>query len=198
MHINRHAQRRPWLALMAVAGLLALPSQAPTSSTRPRAAASTLEVRPTAAETEKHKQALLAAYIASTYRKPFKYAQAIVRTTFDVAKQYSLPPSLLLAIMAKESSFEHSAISTYGATGLMQVVPRFHRGRLTSGESEHSFQNPKTNIRVGADILNEYVLQEGSLDRALVKYSGNAATYVPRVKAYWRKLDAVENLQLDI
>ena len=196
MHIVR---RRAVLAVAA--GLLALPLQAPTGlgHNRPGLEARVqLNESSVRASQEKQKQALLAAYIASTYRKPYEYAQSIVRVTFEVARQYSLPPSLLLAIMANESSFEHGAVSDYGATGLMQVVPRLHLERLEVGETEQSFRNPRTNIRVGADILNEYVTREGDLDRALVRYSGNASTYAKRIQAYWRKLDAVENLQLEL
>lgn len=193
-----HTVRRRFVLAVA-AGLLALPLQAPNLSVQSATTLSAaLQQRQEArVEAEKHKQALLAAYIASTYRKPFQYAQTVVRVTFEVAKQYSLPPSLLLAIMAKESSFEHRVVSSYGATGLMQVVPRFHLERLENGETAQSLQNPTTNIRVGADILSEYVSTEGSLDKALLKYSGNATAYARRVQAYWRKLDAVENLQLE-
>jgi soluble lytic murein transglycosylase-like protein len=139
---------------------------------------------------------VLAAYIASTYRKPFDYARHIVDLTYEVAQKRSLPVSLLLAMMAKESAFDASVRSPQGALGLLQVIPRYHRDRLTSGETDASLKHPPTNIRVGADILSELLEEEGSLDAALLRYSGNSRGYARRVHAYWRKLQAVEALSI--
>ena len=49
-------------------------------------------------------------------------------TTFDdlileASRYYSLPPALVKAIMAVESSFEPKALSPAGALGLMQLIP---------------------------------------------------------------------------
>ena len=41
----------------------------------------------------------------------------------EAARHYSLPPALLKAIIAVESSFEAAAVSPAGAQGLMQLVP---------------------------------------------------------------------------
>lgn len=50
-------------------------------------------------------------------------------TTYDAlireaARYYSLPPSLVKAVVAVESSFEPKAVSPAGALGLMQLIPR--------------------------------------------------------------------------
>jgi soluble lytic murein transglycosylase-like protein len=95
--------------------------------------------------------------------------------------------------MAKESAFDLNAVSKYGALGLMQVVPRFHLDKLKSGEDVSSLREPGPNIRVAAEVLTGYLAKEGSLDRALIKYSGNSPNYPARVRRYWEKLKAIES-----
>lgn len=141
------------------------------------------------------KEDVLAAYISSTYGRPFQYSRRIVSVTFDIARTSALPPSLLLAIMAKESFFDATAVSPYGARGLMQVVPRFHLDKLKPHETEDSLHEPTTNVRIAAQILSRYLKDEGDVDRALARYSGNAPGYSTRVQAYWRRLAAVEGLR---
>ncbi len=138
---------------------------------------------------------VLAAYIASTYRKPFAYARHIVDLTYEAAQGYSLPPSLVLAMMAKESAFDTSAHSSQGAVGLLQVIPKFHRDRLLEGETDQTLQKPGPNIRVACAILADLMHQEGTLEAALKRYSGNALGYPQRIKSYWKTMQAVEALQ---
>jgi soluble lytic murein transglycosylase-like protein len=186
-----HAIRRRCV-LAGLVGLLALPLPATTVAWQLSASDALPRATRTKQDPEEHKQTALAAYIASTYQKPFDYAHAIVRTTFGIAKQYSLPHNLLLAMMEKESAFNVEARNASGATGLMQVMPNLHRNRLEAGETVHSLKKPETNIRVAADILHDYLTQEGSLERALRKYSGNSSGYAQRVNKNWRRLEAVE------
>src|SRR3546814_4641906 len=81
--------------------------------------------------------------------------------------------------MQKESSLSPKVQSRYGAQGLMQVVRRWHREKLHPSES---LFDPAVNIRVGADVLEEYLeLAGGNLSAALAKYSGNARNYASAV-----------------
>jgi len=65
--------------------------------------------------------------------------------------------------------------NSYGAMGLMQVVPRFHPEKIKAGET---LLDPDVNVRVGAQILNEYLRwHEGELNAALKRYSGVARNY---------------------
>jgi soluble lytic murein transglycosylase-like protein len=78
-------------------------------------------------------------------------------------------------MMQKESSLRPKVQSHYGAQGLMQVVPRWHYDKLQPSES---LFDPEVNIRVGAEVIQEYLEQaDGSLIKALKKYSGNARNY---------------------
>ena len=46
------------------------------------------------------------------------------REILEAAKYYTLPPELVKAVVAVESSFEPTAISPAGAQGLMQLMPK--------------------------------------------------------------------------
>src|SRR5690606_38708735 len=101
-------------------------------------------------------------------------------------------PELLIAIMNKESTFRPKVQSRYGAQGLMQVVRRWHREKLEAGES---LFDPAVNIRVGTDVLEEYLeWANGDLSKALAKYSGNARGYANTVITESQKLAQVADL----
>ena len=186
--------RRPF-ALAAAVALLALPLGSASTQPLPvtTVALPTKITAPAALTVEAPvpNQKALARYIASRYDKPLAYAGDIVRTTFEEARRYALPPGLLLGIMEKESGFDTRVISSYGAMGLMQVVPRFHMARLKKNETESSFRNPRTNIRVAANILAEYLVAHRNLDMALRKYSGKSRGYTRQVLANWHQFEKV-------
>lgn len=186
--------RRP-LALAAAVALLALPlgsaSIQPLTVTTVALHANVTPPAPLVAEAPVPNQKALARYIATRYDKPLAYAGEIVRTTFEEARRYALPPGLLLGIMEKESGFDASVISSYGAMGLMQVVPRFHMARLKKNETASSFRNPRTNIRVAANILAEYLVVHKDLDKALQKYSGASRGYTRQVRSNWHQFEKV-------
>lgn len=116
--------------------------------------------------------------------KKLKTDEASVRPFIDLAweeasRRETLNPELLIAIMHKESGLRPKVQSRYGAQGLMQVVPRWHREKLRPSES---LFDPEVNVRVGADVLEEYLSQaDGDMNSALRKYSGNARGYVNSV-----------------
>jgi len=131
-----------------------------------------------------------ARYLARNLKKD----EAAVRPYIDLAweeasRRERLDPELLLAIMQKESGFRPTVQSRYGAQGLMQVVRRWHREKLQPSES---LFDPEVNVRVGADVLEEYLAQAGGdMDTALKKYSGNARGYVNSVMKEFRTLARV-------
>ncbi len=130
------------------------------------------------------------AYLATKFKKQ----EATVRKYVDLAwaeasKRDWLAPELLIAIMQKESALRPKVQSRYGAQGLMQVVRRWHRDKLHPSES---LFDPEVNIRVGADVLEEYLTRaDGNLDKALRKYSGNARGYANTVLKESRALARV-------
>lgn len=144
------------------------------------AADSSFKYAPLVSDT--HEKLRLVDHLNKVWQVPLVLAHRIVGAAYREAQTIGAAPTLLLAVMAKESGFKPSAASSYGAVGLMQVVPRFHPEKLAKGEK---LTNPETNIRVGTRVLGEYLSKAGGeIEPALERYSGQARQYFPRVRQY--------------
>jgi soluble lytic murein transglycosylase-like protein len=75
------------------------------------------------------------------------------------ARQYSLDPALLKAVMAAESGFNPGAVSPKGAVGLMQIMPATAQRYGLQGDRKQSvsqkLHDPKTNIQLAARYLSD-------------------------------------------
>lgn len=110
----------------------------------------------------------LTKHIQATYKISTTLAEAIVRSAWQVGGSYRLPISLLLAIVAVESSFRPTAYSKAGAIGLMQVRPGAHP-ELASTD----MRAVPDNIKAGTQVLATYLSQsKGNMLRALQQYNG--------------------------
>lgn len=142
--------------------------------------------------TQNRRQHALATYLARRYRVSVAATRDLVGASFRAAELTNLDPLLILAVMAVESSFNPIAESAYGAKGLMQVVPRHHVERLAFHGGAETVLDPQTNIRVGAEILSDYILRAGSLEAGLQLYNGAAqdsdSQYAQKVLAEKRLL----------
>jgi len=124
----------------------------------------------------------LADHIAKTYRIAAGPALQIVDEAYRQADARRIPATLLLAVIARESSFRSHAVSRVGAVGLMQIRPQFHDRRRARLGLQRALTDPSTNITVGADVLKECLERSrGDVVRALVKYSGSARNYPAKV-----------------
>ena len=135
----------------------------------------TPEQPPRPKESVEQRKRAITLYLSEKY----KVKRWIVRSYVDIAwresaKHPGVEPELLLAVMQRESSLCPLVANSYGAEGLMQVVRRWHPEKLGTRES---LKDPRVNIRVGAQILQEYIKEKGRLEPALVKYSGDAPGY---------------------
>src|SRR5215470_13918536 len=103
---------------------------------------------------------------ASLGGDPSKYEETVRLT----AKEFSLEPSLVKAVIRAESNFDPMAISPKGAMGLMQLMPDTARMH----EVRNAF-DPAQNIHGGARHLR-YLMDRyaGKLDLVLAAY--NAGT----------------------
>lgn len=140
-------------------------------------------------------QEVLAKYIADKYSQPKQLINRIVTAAYKEGARIGVSPLILLAIIEKESSFRPNIINFYGAVGLMQVVPRYHKDKLQSSadQATSALQSPEINLHVGSQILREYLTHKrGDLSAALKKYSGNARQYGERVAQYASNFRAIQ------
>lgn len=115
---------------------------------------------------------VLARFIARRYRVAEAAASLVVRSAYRSGREHGVDPLLILAVTAIESRFNPVAESSMGAMGLMQVIPRFHPEKLPGDGGEQALLDPEVNIRVGTQVLREYLGRFGELEPALQKYAG--------------------------
>jgi soluble lytic murein transglycosylase-like protein len=151
-------------------------------------------IAPVAVEPDPRRHAL-ATYLAGKYDVPARVTGRVVTEAHAVGAEAGVDPLLILAVVAVESNFKPDARSGYGAQGLMQIVPRFHRERLAEHGGEHMVSDPRVNLTVGTQILQEYVRKTGSVPRGLQRYAGWEADvdrrYARKVLAEKQRLQRV-------
>ena len=116
----------------------------------------------------------IARFIAQRYNLAFEQTQFFVENAYRTAREFRLDPWLILAVISIESSFNPLAESNKGAQGLMQVLTRVHAEKFKPFGGVHAAFDPVANIRVGAQILKEYIGRAGSIEGALKYYVGAA------------------------
>jgi hypothetical protein len=97
-----------------------------------------------------------------------------VQEAWRVGELVNLDPTLILAVMAVESSFNPFAQSPVGAQGLMQVMTKVHDDKYEAFGGRHAAFDPVTNLRVGVQVLKECIARAGSLEDGLRYYVGAA------------------------
>ena len=111
-------------------------------------------------------------FITRTYQIAADQAGPIVVNAYRAARDAKLDPHLVLAVMSIESRFDPKAKSARGAQGLMQVVTRVHARRFEPFGGIAAAFDPMANIRVGTQILKEYISNAGSAEGGLKGYVG--------------------------
>ncbi|MDD2879693.1 MAG: lytic transglycosylase domain-containing protein [Rhodoferax sp.] len=103
----------------------------------------------------------------------------IVSNVWATAHLNDINPLLVMSVIKTESNFKENTKSFYGAKGLMQVVPRFHRDKL-KGRNPY---DAHTSIEVGTQILKDcWDKSRRNLKAALQCYSGGGG------KKYYKKV----------
>ena len=140
-------------------------------------------------------QAKVALWLSRKYRVAPEPLGALVAEAFDLGQKIKLEPSLLLAVMAVESSFNPFAQSSVGAQGLMQVMTRVHTDKYAGFGGKLAAFDPVTNLRVGAQVLSEYVRLSGSVEGGLRLYVGavssDGSDYIDKVLAETQRIQSV-------
>jgi len=117
-------------------------------------------------------QAAVAHWLSQRYRVAPEPISRLVQEAWSVGQKANLDPTLILAIMAVESSFNPFAQSPVGAQGLMQVMTKVHNDKYEAFGGNHAAFDPVTNLRVGVQVLKECIARAGSLEAGLRFYVG--------------------------
>ena len=131
-------------------------------------------------------QKAVATWLARRYRVAPEPLSRLVQEAWSVGEQARIDPTLILAIMAMESSFNPFAQSSVGAQGLMQVMTHIHDDKYEAFGGVHAAFDPVTNLRVGVMVLKECIRRAGSVEAGLRYYvgaaiHGNDGGYVAKV-----------------
>ncbi|WP_399684874.1 transglycosylase SLT domain-containing protein [Xenophilus sp.] len=119
-------------------------------------------------------QAAVAYWLSRKYRVAVEPLSVLVAEAYEIGRKTKLDPTLILAIMAVESSFNPFAQSHVGAQGLMQVMTRVHGDKYESAGGVLTAFDPITNMRVGVKVLQECIARAGSVEAGLRYYVGAA------------------------
>lgn len=119
-------------------------------------------------------QAAVAHWIARRYSVAPEPVSRLVQEAWTLGQRAGLDPTLLLAVMAVESSFNPFAQSHVGAQGLMQVMTRVHHDKYAIFGGQNAAFDPVTNLRVGVQVLQDCIRRAGSVAGGLKHYVGAA------------------------
>ena len=133
------------------------------------------------------KMQTLAEHIANNYAVELTDAEQIVLTSYTESQKHAVEPLLLLSIIGVESTYKRTAKSNAGAIGLSQIVPVYHKEKIKALKEDNlDLWSIKGNIRVGAQVLREYInLANGNIQSALQMYNGSSKDMS---KSYSRKV----------
>lgn len=93
----------------------------------------------------------------------------LIDTVARDAVKVNMPPKVLAATIAVESQCEPYAVSSRGALGLSQVMPKIWKNKFDF--ETVNLLNPQDNVRVGATIMAGLIHEHG-LARGVQLYNG--------------------------
>lgn len=119
-------------------------------------------------------QATVARWLSKKYSVAPEPIGLLVAEAYQTGARTKLDPTLILAVMAIESSFNPFAQSPVGAQGLMQVMTRIHTDKYERVGGHLAAFDPVTNLRVGVKVLQDCIARAGSIEGGLRHYVGAA------------------------
>jgi soluble lytic murein transglycosylase-like protein len=149
-------------------------------------------------------QANVAHWISRRYHVAPEPIAQVVQEAWTVGQRTGLEPTLILAVMAVESSFNPFAQSPVGAQGLMQVMTKVHNDKYEAYGGHLAAFDPASNLRVGVSVLKECIGRAGGLEAGLHYYVGAGANdddggYAAKVLAehqYLKRVAAGQNVSV--
>lgn len=110
---------------------------------------------------------------------------SIVAEVFEQGAKHKIDPFLIIALINKESTFNKKARNKSSASGLMQVIPYWHRDKIKG----RNIFSVKVNIEVGAKVLKDCLDKHSQkIKPALKCYSGGAGSKYFRDVTFTRSL----------
>ena len=131
-------------------------------------------------------QMRLTQWISRKYRVAPEPVAALVAEAYALGGEQKIDPKLILAVIAIESRFNPFAQSDKGAQGLMQVMTSVHSDKYVHFGGQYAAFDPRSNLRVGVQVLRDYIQRTGSVEVALKWYVG--AANLPSDGGYARKV----------
>jgi hypothetical protein len=132
-------------------------------------------------------------FVSRKYRVSDEALVPIFAAAQATGRELHLDPLLIVAVIGVESGFNPFSQSTFGAQGLMQVVPRFHLDKLPDESDQAAFLDPVVNVQVGARVLKESIRRNGGLENGLQQFAGAlndpARRYATKVLAEKQRLE---------
>lgn len=110
------------------------------------------------------------------------------------SQKFNLRPSLLLAVISKESNFHQFSVGSHNDRGYMQIIPPTERFMMRNYGAPLGLKyNPKQifepeyNLGLGAAYLGGMLAEYGDVDQTLTEYNrgeGRAENYFERNNSY--------------
>lgn len=107
-----------------------------------------------------------ARFMLEVFRGRDRMAYRASKAAWKWGRHYNISPYLVVAVIHRESNFDPRAVSSVGAVGLMQVMPRVWN------LSPEKLAEIDYNVEHGTRILRHYIDKHGSQDKALFHYWG--------------------------
>ena len=139
-------------------------------------------------------------WLSRKYRISPEPLAAMVTEAWKVGERTQVPSTLILAVIAAESSFNPFAQRSSHNQGLMQIDRQTQLDALSRFGGPLSVYDPLTNLRVGSRLLKSAIVQAGSVEdgwRAHAQASAQAADpgYTERVLAEYKFLEGLVQTQ---
>ena len=101
---------------------------------------------------------------------------------FRECEKHNIAPEIIIAMIEMESYYDADEVSSHGAIGLMQVVPKWHKERMERLGCTDLF-DPYQNVTVGIDYVAELKEKNADLYWVLMAYNGGERYATKRIKA---------------
>lgn len=102
-----------------------------------------------------------------------KKACDYIPSIISASQKNNIPPEIMTSLIFVESSFKRNVVSSAGACGLTQVIPKYTGGvAIRKKYTCDQLKNPFTSIKVGAKILSWWIkYHKGNISLALCGYN---------------------------